>query len=70
VRSRDLSDARWFKSSYSNGSGECVEVALLGDAVAMRDSKDPAGPVLTFTPGEWDAFVRGVRTGEFTRPGD
>lgn len=54
------------KSSLSDNSGNCVEVApTRGGGRAVRDSKDQAGPVLFFTPGEWDAFVGGVRNGEF-----
>lgn len=55
----DLSGARWRKSTRSNGSGgACVEVAdNLPDLVAVRDSKDAAGPVLTFVPDAWRAFV-------------
>ncbi|MCP9625318.1 DUF397 domain-containing protein [Nocardia otitidiscaviarum] len=64
--SSDLAGALWFKSSRSHGSGECVEVAYLaGGRVGVRDSKDSAGPPLVFAPGEWDAFVTGVQTGEF-----
>lgn len=56
----------WFKSSFSGtGGSACVEVALLGDGVAVRDSKDPAGPMLRFTPAQWLAFLAGARTGEF-----
>ena len=56
----------WFRSSFcGSGGSDCVEVALLGDGVAMRDSKDPAGGVLRFTPAQWLAFVAGARTGEF-----
>jgi Domain of unknown function (DUF397) len=58
----------WIKSSLSYGNGQCVEVAGLADDVIMvRDSKNARGPVLGFTPGEWDAFVGGVRNGEFDR---
>lgn len=65
----DLSSAQWFKSSRSSPSKECVEVAHLdGGTVGVRDSKNPSGPALVFTPGEWDAFTAGVRDGEFNRP--
>lgn len=48
----------WFKSSYSSNSGpECVEVATRPGTVHVRDSKDPEGPQLAFTPTEWSAFV-------------
>ncbi|WP_433202715.1 DUF397 domain-containing protein [Nocardia sp. CA-107356] len=64
----DLTGARWFKSSHSESGGQCVEVAFLdGGHVGVRDSKNPTGPALTFTPGEWDAFVGGARDGEFDR---
>jgi hypothetical protein len=58
----DLTGAEWRKSTRSNGSGgACVEVAgNLPGVVAVRDSKDPAGPVLTFGPGAWRAFVTRV----------
>jgi hypothetical protein len=42
-----------------------VEVAFLTEAIAVRDSKNPAGPALIFTPDEWDAFVGGTKLGEF-----
>ncbi len=58
----------WIKSSLSYGNGNCVEVAgLSGDIIMVRDSKNAKSPVLGFTPGEWDAFVGGVRNGEFDR---
>ncbi|MFD5463205.1 DUF397 domain-containing protein [Kitasatospora sp. NPDC127059] len=50
---------KWAKSSYSSEEGgQCVEVALTGTAVHVRDSKDPAGPVLRIEPTGWAAFVR------------
>jgi hypothetical protein len=60
----DLSTARWQTSTYSGANG-CVEVAFVRDRVAVRDSKDPGGPVLRFTTGEWEAFLAGARDGEF-----
>lgn len=55
----------WRKSSFSNTNGECVEFARVADGVLIRDSKNPSGPVLAFTPGEWRAFLAGVRQSEF-----
>jgi hypothetical protein len=59
----DLSKATWKTSSHSGGSGgNCVQVAMnLSGVVAVRDSKDPAGPVLGFTRGEWSAFLQAVK---------
>ena len=55
----------WVKSSFSGSQGgNCVEVAALPDGGrAVRDSKDPDGPMLVFTPSEWDAFIRDVKNG-------
>lgn len=62
----DLTNARWHKSSRSGGTGECVEVAHnLPEVVAVRDSKDPSGPVLAFSRREWRAFVEAVKSDEF-----
>lgn len=49
----------WRKSSFS-GLSECVEVASVFTSVALRDSRDPFGPVLTFTPGAWAGFLGGL----------
>jgi hypothetical protein len=69
MTSIDLTNAQWFKSSFSSSNGgNCVEVARnLSGIVAVRDSKNPDGPVLVFTPDEWQAFVAGVHAGEFDR---
>lgn len=67
VTADELSRAHWIKSSRSgSGGGNCVEVADLDRGQrAVRDSKDPNGPALIFTPAEWAAFTAGVRAGEF-----
>jgi len=54
----------WRKSSHS-GSSNCVEVAFLGNQVAVRDSKERPGGMLLFTLPEWRAFLAGARDGEF-----
>ncbi|TVZ04707.1 DUF397 domain-containing protein [Trebonia kvetii] len=56
----------WIKSSYSGYSGECVEISA-GDMIRVRDSKHTRGAILSFTQAEWNAFVSGVRNGEFGR---
>ncbi|MGW5140450.1 DUF397 domain-containing protein [Nocardia beijingensis] len=64
-----LSDAKWFKSRHSGADKACVEVTFLaGSGVCVRDSKNPAGPTLVFTPGDWDAFTAGIAHGAFERP--
>jgi Domain of unknown function (DUF397) len=64
---QELNTAVWRKSSLSGpDGGNCVEIAeLSGGRKGVRDSKNPTGPALVFTPGEWDAFVKGVKGCEF-----
>lgn len=57
----------WRKSSRSQYNA-CVEVCFAGERIPVRNSRDPDGPVLEFTAREWDAFVEGVKLGEFDRP--
>jgi Domain of unknown function (DUF397) len=62
----DLTRAKWQKSSYSANAGNCVEVARnFPGLVAVRDSKDPDGAALIFTPGEWQTFTADVKSGHF-----
>ncbi|GAB2718884.1 DUF397 domain-containing protein [Nocardia thraciensis] len=64
----DLSTAKWFKSSRSGGSKNCVEAAFLpNDLVAVRDSKNPSGPALVFTASEWSGFTSALDSGRFDR---
>ena len=63
-----MSEMDWIKSSYSNGNGgnNCVEVRPAGIGVEVRDSKDgPLGCRLLFTRAEWEAFLAGIKAGEF-----
>jgi hypothetical protein len=65
--STDVNGAAWFKSSRSSSNGQCVEVAFVDKRVAVRDSKDPAGPVLVFNQKAWSTFVAGIAADEFPR---
>jgi Domain of unknown function (DUF397) len=55
----------WFKAQASSYQGACVELAWASGNIAMRDSKDPDGPILVYNPTEFKAFIDGARNGEF-----
>ncbi|MER7839371.1 DUF397 domain-containing protein [Streptomyces sp. NPDC096040] len=59
----DQSTAVWIRSSYSQGGGNCLEVAVGHPTlIPVRDSKTaPLGPKLLFRPEAWSAFVEGVK---------
>jgi hypothetical protein len=66
VHAPSLGDVTGRKSTASNPSGDCVELAALaGGAVALRNSREPHGPALIYTPAEITAFLAGVKAGEF-----
>ncbi|WP_328726619.1 DUF397 domain-containing protein [Streptomyces sp. NBC_00259] len=66
MRADALNAATWIKSSHSNATGNCVELAALPDGqVALRNSRDPQGPALVYTRDEVEAFVAGARDGDF-----
>ena len=58
-------DLRWYKSSVSEETN-CVEVAVTRSSVLLRSSRDASGKILSFTYGEWDAFLAGVSNNEFS----
>ncbi len=61
----DLGRASWRRSSSCDNSGSCVEVAFVDNAVAVRSSDGPDGPIVVFSNEEWQTFLEGVRDGEF-----
>ncbi|MDT0610942.1 DUF397 domain-containing protein [Streptomyces lancefieldiae] len=63
--STELPGVRWLRSSYSTGANNCVEAARpsagpWAGLLAVRDSKDPAGPALLFSPESWASFTAGI----------
>lgn len=58
----------WFKSSFSDDGGGCVQVRFTDGQAQVRDTKDITGPVLVFNRGEWEAFLLGAFNGEFEMP--
>ena len=66
VSPKNSTSRQFRKSSFSVVQGPwCVEVSISTTEVAVRNSKDPTGPILSFSPEEWKAFVAGVKICEF-----
>jgi hypothetical protein len=63
--SESSGELNWYKSSYSNGEGSCVEVAVTPGILHVRDSKVLNGPIHSFNPSEWAVFVENVKAGKF-----
>ncbi|MEV4380813.1 DUF397 domain-containing protein [Streptosporangium sp. NPDC049644] len=61
----DLSGARWRKSSLSGSGPSCVEMAFVGNDVAVRDTKDRDGGTLIFSRTEWNTFIGNIKNGGF-----
>ncbi|SDY93603.1 protein of unknown function [Micromonospora pattaloongensis] len=61
----DTARATWRKSTRSNGSGNCVEVAELAGGIGVRDSKNLTGGLLIFAAPEWSTFIGGIKHGSF-----
>lgn len=63
----ELDGVPWLRSSYSTGANNCVETARPhaghgAGLLAVRDSKDPAGPALLFSPESWAGFTAALET--------
>jgi hypothetical protein len=66
IEATSLEGALWQKATFSNPSGNCVELAKLADGrIAVRNSRHPAGPALVYERAELDAFLHGAKAGEF-----
>jgi Domain of unknown function (DUF397) len=57
-------EPEWRRSTACSAT-TCVEVATIGDTIAIRDSKDPESPILSYSRRDWQAFISRVKRGEF-----
>ena len=62
--SPDGGNLSWRAARYCDG-GACVQVAPAGEMIVLGDSKNPSGPILSYTRAEWETFVAGIKRGEF-----
>lgn len=62
----DTAAARWERTTHEDGTPAALEIGYADNGlVALRMAEDPDGDILIYTPSEWEAFVEGVRDGEF-----
>jgi hypothetical protein len=61
-----LASLTWVKSSHSGANGQCVEIGSGAGHLAIRDSKNPNGPILVAAPSDYRKFLSAVRNGEFS----
>lgn len=66
ISTTDSNGDEWIKAEAS-ASGDCVEVHIREDGADVRDSKNPNGPILSYTTREWEAFKTGIKAGDFDR---
>lgn len=62
-----MDNLTWTKSTYSADSANCVEVAVAGGQLLVRDSKDPDGGYLAFSHGTWSMFVDDIKNSRFSQ---
>jgi len=66
----DWTKVTWHKSRRSGADGGCLEVAMTEEVVGVRDSKNPAGAVLTFDADTWRGFIAALKRGDFDLPSE
>jgi hypothetical protein len=63
----EVRDLQWRKARRSAGNGACVEVAPVNGQIAIRDSKNPDGSWLQYSPRSWQAFVAAIKANNFSK---